>query len=528
MNNQTQFQTDNKTFLEESCYKCINKLRDQEDILDPKTLAGYRLYLALLKQHDNYPKQSRQKKAEPPPPPEIPNEYLENASRFAENVLGIELLEHQKKLCDSDKRLTMLIAGRGAGKTVGATAKAIHRAISKEKHTVLVVSSGQRMSSEYKNRIAEMTDNTLAEPWIKSATDRVVDFVNGSTVHFLPCNPETIRGFHPKSLKNDNCGITIILDEACFMENGDKIRAAVEYATITTNNQEGQIVIVSSPTSTRSWVYQLCQDEQDQNEVITCGSDANPLVTEEEIERLKQSKNEIEFRAEVKGEWVDGVYSLFAGVVTPNIKNIPLGQVPNDAVCALGVDLALSYNVTNDRNALVVLAKWWNDNHPDTEPNYRVIDCKVLDRPTDNDVKDTAKFLIEEYKIQLSAIEQYQGKALHEYCEGFRIYSELINPNPGLQQSTFHLLHSILKNNRIEIPKEIDNRLIDELQNFEYRRDENGKIHFEHPTKGHDDTVYALAWALHATGMADKNPQSCRVPVIVKKIPKRHTLPGFT
>ncbi|MBN2328864.1 MAG: hypothetical protein JXR73_17120, partial [Candidatus Omnitrophica bacterium] len=37
-----------------------------------------------------------------------------------------------------------------------------------------------------------------------------------------------------------------------------------------------------------------------------------------------------------------------------------------------------------------------------------------------------------------------------------------------------------------------------ELKAFEYRRGPDGHISFGHPHGGHDDTVYALAWAIYA------------------------------
>ena len=49
--------------------------------------------------------------------------------------------------------------------------------------------------------------------------------------------------------------MTVILDEACFMEQGEEIRKSVEYALITTSKEKGSIWIVSSPSSMASWVY---------------------------------------------------------------------------------------------------------------------------------------------------------------------------------------------------------------------------------------------------------------------------------
>jgi hypothetical protein len=520
--------TENLTIM----FKQLGKqLLKKEDRLEKETMAGTRQYMQMLYALQRLSKQPNESggrgKAFRLPltdPPEIPQQWKDDPITFAKEALQIDPHQEQQKLLRANKRINLFVAGRGAGKSTAAGVKALYRAMMNEKHTVLVVSTGQRMSNEFGDKIKELINENEIQQWVVSSTKEKVVFTNGSVIKFLPCNPSTIRGYHPKST-NRKSGITIILDEACYMNNGDEIRQAVEYAIITTDTPNGQIVITTSPSNKRSWVYHLYKNQKDNIEIIQCASTANPSIDAIEIERLKDTKTESEYRAEVMGEWVDGAFSLFSGVIDPNIVDVDPKSFPKDAICTLGADLAISYQKTNDNNALVVVAKWWDDTNPDTEARYRIVDCKILDRPSDNRVRDAVKELIETYQIEFSAIEQFQGKGIHEYCESFKVESELIHPNSGLQTTVFHEMYRLFSQNLIEIPKTIHPQLIDELKNFEYAHNESGRITYSHADNEHDDTVYALAWAIHVAIKADYRNRPARTKVVFKTIPHKSGFP---
>ncbi|MCP4624231.1 MAG: hypothetical protein GY850_11945, partial [bacterium] len=431
---------------------------------------------------------------------EIPETWRDDPVEFSNHALNIDLYEHQQKFCRSQKRVNLMIAGRGAGKSIAACVTAIFYAITNPHHIALVVSSGQRMSSDFGARIIELIRESPVNQWIKSISNEQVVFKNGSTIKLLPANPDTIRGYHPKT-NGKNSGISVFLDEACFMEQGDAVRKAVEYAMITSANQKGRLYIVSSPSSTGSWVYDyvvLARKNDRHTALIECPGNANPNITDEEVERLRQSKNELEFRAEVLGEWVDGAYGMFTGLIEPNIIPVSQNIIPPEAVCALGVDLALSYDQTHDRNALAVVARWWPDEDPDSEARFRLVDMKILERASDKELRRTVSKLIEKYGIVSAGVENYQGKGLAEYCESLKINTELINPTTSAQRTAFHELHRLLRQQLLELPENLPQIFFEELKSFEYRRKPDGKITFGHTTGKHDDSIYALAWSIYA------------------------------
>ena len=530
-------------------------LASTPELRESKVQALHRLQIQKVRLYADICKKNapEEKHAEEIP---IPPDWISDPLCFAHEALRVTLYNHQRQFCEADRRVNILIAGRGAGKSLAACVIAIRQAFFNPRHTVLVVSSGQRMSSDFGIKILDLLRDTPIHRWVASISNTQVAFHNGSVINLLPANPDTIRGYHPKS-PQDCPGITVILDEACFMDQGDDIRKAVEYALITTDKNQGRLYIVSSPSTTGSWVYAYTRKADEPGAdtlVIQCPSTANPAISPEEIERLRKTKNELEFRAEVLGEWVDGAYGLFTGCIESNILLADPPEPPADAHYALGADLALSYSPTHDRNALAVVARWFPDN-PDNhenglivsthqskthrsdspgrtssthqnepleiepEPRYRLMEMCILDHASDRELRTTLRRLVERYGIEQAAVEQYQGKGLSEYGQTLGLESQLIAPTPGTQQTIFHELHRLLRQNLLELPSTLPELFFEELQTFEYKREANGRISFGHPPGLHDDTVYALAWAIHAAQAELYRPEPVYIPPIIQFFP---------
>ncbi|MFH1742856.1 MAG: terminase family protein, partial [bacterium] len=232
-----------------------------------------------------------------------------------------------------------MIAGRGAGKSTVSRVFALYAACRRPNHTVLVVSSGQRMSSDFGKRINDLIASSEIKNVVRSASEKKINLKNGSSISLLPAKPETIRGYHPRTAKKAQGGLTIILDEACYMEQGEEIRAAVEYAMITTEKGAGQMIIASSPSSVHSWVYPLFQEGQEQSEDIISfqwPSTVNPEIRPEEVERLRQSRTDLEFRAEVLAEWVEASQSLFTGLIEQATVSDGAGELLEGESVTLG------------------------------------------------------------------------------------------------------------------------------------------------------------------------------------------------
>jgi len=447
----------------------------------------------------------------------IPLGRLADPATFAREALGVTLYPHQVEFCNAPHRVVIMIAGRGAGKSMAARVFALYTACRKSNHTVLVVSSGVRMCSEFGKRMLDLLDSSDLKKFVTESGAERITLRNKSRIIFLPAKAATIRGYHPCKSDETTGSLSVILDEACYMEQGEEIRAAVEYAMITTEKDQGRMAIVSSPSSVHSWVYPLFRDGQEKRDDIISfqwPSTVNPEIREEEIERLRRSRTELEFRAEVMAEWVEGSHSLFAGLIDPMIVPHAAQQLGEGEMATLGADLALSYDDSHDASALAVLARYGvsmeaEENLPwpyvqseeETQLRYRVIDVVRLTRADTNEIHREAARLVERYGIAHAAVEQYQGKSLADYLTALGVQTELIAPTAATQQIIFNTLYNLFRRKEIEIPLDVSETLISELKAFQYRREATGRFSFGHPEGSrtvHDDTVYALAWALYA------------------------------
>ena len=447
----------------------------------------------------------------------IPLGRLADPATFAREALGVTLYRHQVEFCNAPHRVVIMIAGRGAGKSMAARVFALYTACRKSNHTVLVVSSGVRMCSEFGKGMLDLLDSSDLKRFVTESGGERITLRNKSRIIFLPAKAATIRGYHPRKSDETTGSLSVILDEACYMEQGEEIRAAVEYAMITTEKDQGRMAIVSSPSSVHSWVYPLFRDGQEKRDDIISfqwPSTVNPEIREEEIERLRRSHTELEFRAEVMAEWVEGSHGLFAGLIDPVIVAHAARQLREGEIATLGADLALSYDDSHDASALVVLARYgvsmeaeedlpwpYVQSEEETQFGYRVVDVVRLTRADTNEIHCEAGRLVERYGITHAAVEQYQGKSLADYLTALGVQTELIAPTAVAQQIIFNALYNLFRRKEIEIPDDVLETLISELKAFQYRREATGRFSFGHPEGSrtvHDDTVYALAWALQA------------------------------
>jgi hypothetical protein len=268
---------------------------------------------------------------------------------------------------------------------------------------------------------------------------------------------------------------------------------------------------------------QKAQEKDSGIAVFHCGSAANPTISKEELARLRATKNEMEYRAEVLGEWTDSAFGLFNGLIEPNI--IP-AETPLDdnAEYTLGVDLAMSFSNQHDRNAVALMAKTDPENAQDgDDPHYRLLKVAAHDSASQHEVHDIIKALSNEYSIGTVYIEHYQGKALAESCQKMGLNAVLIPPTSNNQLCIFHEMHRLLRSGRLTFNSDLPDLFFDEMKAFEYRRSPNGHVSFGHPGSGqiHDDTVYAAAWALHAAQESQPDDSQIFSPSLIGFIPKQ-------
>jgi hypothetical protein len=125
--------------------------------------------------------------------------YLDDVEGFAKDLLGIALLPHQLELCRAAEEVVVAYKGRQVGLTVALLVKLAHALATRPKTTGLYTSAGARQAEDVGERFQDLLAGQPLGRSIVSDTKTTIRFSNESILHFLPSNPETLRGYGPAS-----------------------------------------------------------------------------------------------------------------------------------------------------------------------------------------------------------------------------------------------------------------------------------------------------------------------------------------
>lgn len=205
----------------------------------------------------------------------------------------------QRDFLLSNDQYTLLNCTRQAGKSTVVSALALHEAIFKPKSTILILSPGQRQSSELFRKVLEAY-NAIGRPVAAEyETQLKIELKNGSRVLCMPGKEETVRGYTPSLL---------IIDEASRVAD-DLYRSVRPMLAV----GKGRLVALSTPFGQRGWFFKEWTDEKSPFKKVKVTWKDCPRITEEFIAD--------EARAMGK-PWVDQEYNcLFTameGLVYPD------------------------------------------------------------------------------------------------------------------------------------------------------------------------------------------------------------------
>jgi hypothetical protein len=147
----------------------------------------------------------------------------------------------QRDLLLCQDRQIILNCCRQAGKSRTVSALALHTAIFTPGSLTLILSPGQRQSSEVFKKVLEAY-NAIGRP-VKAEyeTQLKIEFTNKSRILCLPGKEETVRCFSPNLL---------IIDEASRVPD-DLYRSVRPMLAVS----KGQLVVLSTPFGQRGWFF---------------------------------------------------------------------------------------------------------------------------------------------------------------------------------------------------------------------------------------------------------------------------------
>jgi len=214
---------------------------------------------------------------------------------FAAEV-GITPDDWQRSVLTSSHPRKILCCGRQTGKSTVAAVLAIHKALTVEGSTVLVVAPGERQAKLLFSKAARMYKQAGYPLPAHSERRTGLELSNGSVIEALPAVERTTRGYSVDLL---------VVDEAAAVPDMDY--HGILPALIAT---QGEQVLLSTPRGKRGFFHELWHSSDDWQRVMV-RSDEVGRIRAEDLEVFRHTMPEMFFRQEFHCEWLDTEGGLF-------------------------------------------------------------------------------------------------------------------------------------------------------------------------------------------------------------------------
>jgi Terminase large subunit, T4likevirus-type, N-terminal len=217
---------------------------------------------------------------------------------FARKRLGFDPDEPQAAMLRTKSKRAILNCTRQWGKSTVAAAKAVHRAFTVPKSTVIVASPGERQSGEWLRKAEEM----VARLDIPVRTDRYnrlsLQFPNGSRIVGLPASEAKVRGFSAVSM--------LVIDEAARVED-ELYRALRPMLSV----GDGDLWLMSTPCGKRGFFYETWEHAGMDWMRVRVTAPECPRISKPFLEEQRSVMGLESFRQEHMCEFVGGGLGVF-------------------------------------------------------------------------------------------------------------------------------------------------------------------------------------------------------------------------
>lgn len=391
-------------------------------------------------------------------------------------LFGFDPFDYQADVLDAPERHVTWVCGRQVGKTETTAALVADYALMHADADVLIGAKYQETANELFRRAKGHIESTgvgLEQVGVESPNAETWEFANGSRImsRTLGTDASQQRGKLPQC---------VIIEEAALVDR--QVYERVIEPMFATHD-EYELILASTPRGKSGYLYEkhVHADAWGSYHVPTS---ANPLVSEEWLADRRDSVDDITWRQEYLGEFVesDEAY-LPMDIVRPCVADPSTIPDEPSGDCYLGVDVARG---GRDRSVFVSVDADGRVFHIDATKN----------RPLTDDV-GRIKALDDRYGYDRIHVEEngLGGGVVDFASEGLR-HVDPITSTLDRQQEMYQRLKRRLEDRDLLLPDH--DRLVDQLTALEYSFTSRGKLQISHPSGGNDDYPDALALAVDA------------------------------
>jgi len=425
-------------------------------------------------------------------PPSIPSDPVE----FAVKLFNFKPTPYQEKLLrDESKRIVVRMC-RQSGKTTTIALRAIWFAVTHPKTLTLIVAPSLRQSIIMSDKIHDFLGSLKPEvkhALIEKQQRTVIRFKNGSRIVALPNSPQLLRGYTAHQ---------VICDEAAFFRDDELVFYNVLMPMLSTT--DGILIASSTPWSTDSVFYKMCNDPAYSKHVVTWREVVEAgLVKREFIEEMQRLLPAERFQREFEAQFVEDIdswlpQSLIASCIDSELVPYDFHESPQGDFY-VGVD----FGKQQDYSVIIVVQKFGNvlklvhvHRFPLNTEYASVIGYikSLQDRwktvhSVYADITGVGNYIVED--MVHSGIQNVQGIT-------FTVQSKedmATVLREKMRQKEFYIPYEpVRKRQDIDLCSELN------IEKFELMK--TGHIRFSHPEGSHDDVFWATALAVYAAVQA--------------------------
>lgn len=221
----------------------------------------------------------------------------------------------QRTAITSDAKQLLLNVTRQGGKSTVAAIMGLHEALNHDNALVLAVSPGERQS---KLLFRKIMTYYRASGRIKTAVvenKMSLELENGSEIHALPGQEDTIRGFSAVSL--------LLVDEASRVN--DDLMAAVRPMLAVSG---GRLVTMSTPWGKRGWWYDAWENGGTDWQRFEVPAWSCPRISPEFLAREKRNMPPLVFQSEYECQFVEPDDAFFSYDAIEKMLNPSAAMLP--------------------------------------------------------------------------------------------------------------------------------------------------------------------------------------------------------
>jgi phage FluMu gp28-like protein len=397
---------------------------------------------------------------------------------------------YQAEIMRDKHKKKLIVSSRQIGKSECVCMIAIHRALTRPRQQILIISRSQEQSSELLFRIQQIIMGSKLKTSIRSSSFRKILIDNGSKIISLPTSEATVRGYSPD---------VVILDESAQFEADEIFYEAIEPMLTFT---KGDLILLSSPKGRRGFFYEMyLQWQHNPNAmvwVLPAIKDGKAICPEFDLGDINKKREDFEkigrsnkFRQEYMAEFVDDAGAFFPyELILPCVKGYPvIHEGASDRSYWMGVD----WGQVNDATVIIIVEK-------DQHENLKVVFWKKFEKEDYIKICNHISYLCSRFAVSRIIADLGSGRAQVDELSARGLPVEGFAFSYQSKIDLFAFLRQMFEKQKIIIPDHTE--LIEQLNMFTAEVSKAGRMLLHHREGQHDDFCDALALAVWATGNA--------------------------